>query len=84
MSGASCLPFASDGWLTLTTKLARSAIDLARLTDTDVPEIVLRQSQRFFKQKEPELATARCCVGTWHSVGRKCSVLVSMDTRSPR
>ena len=64
MSGASCLPFASDGWLTLTTKLARSAIDLARLTDTDVPEIVSRQLQGFFKQKGPELATARCCVGT--------------------
>jgi hypothetical protein len=29
LSGTSCLPFASDGWLTLTTKLARSAIDLA-------------------------------------------------------
>ena len=51
MSGASWLPFASDGWLTLTTKLARSAIDLARLTDTDVPEIVSRQSQGFLSRK---------------------------------
>jgi hypothetical protein len=37
------------------------------MTDTDVPEIVSRQSQGFFKQKEPELATARCCVETWHA-----------------
>jgi hypothetical protein len=51
MPGASCLPFASDGWLTLTTKLARSAIVLAGLTDTDVPEIVSRNRRGFLSRK---------------------------------
>jgi hypothetical protein len=59
MSGASCLPFASDGWLTLTTKLA----DRRLISPPDRYGCAgdrIAQSQGFFKQKEPELATARC------------------------